>query len=164
MDSSFDRVSDGKDEWLTPPSILKPLGKFDLDPCFPVSYPWPELKPETTYTIHDDGLNREWKGRVWCNPPYGNQTGKWLKKLAEHGDGIAFVFARTETKMFHEHVFGKASGIFFLKGRVKFYNSDGTAPKNTAGAPSCLIAYGEENAKLLRELNITGALKGHFSI
>ncbi len=38
------------------------------------------------------------------NPPYGEQTERWLAKLAKHGNGIALVYARTETKMFFDSV------------------------------------------------------------
>jgi hypothetical protein len=71
-----------KDEWLTPPHILKALGEFDLDPCSPVVRPWPTAKRH--FTIEDDGLIQKWEGRVWCNPPYGLESTKWLLKLAEH--------------------------------------------------------------------------------
>lgn len=39
---SYHRQPDGKDEWLTPPAIIKALGEFDLDPCAPVGWqtPW----------------------------------------------------------------------------------------------------------------------------
>jgi hypothetical protein len=91
------------DEWLTPPSIIRALGEFDLDPCSPITRPWPTAKNH--YTINDNGLLLPWTGRVWMNPPYGNTMVNWLKKLANHGNGIALTFARTETVAFQEHVF-----------------------------------------------------------
>lgn len=91
-----------KDEWLTPPNIIRSLGVFDLDPCSPINRPWDTAINHLT--ILDDGLSKEWEGRVWLNPPYGNETRKWLKKLAEHGNGIALIFARTETKTFFPFV------------------------------------------------------------
>ena len=144
MNTSFERVKTGKDEWLTPPQLIQPLGEFDLDPCSPVNRPWSTAKAH--YTKHDDGLALPWFGRVWLNPPYGNQTGKWMKKLADHGNGVALTFARTETKMFFDTVWNRADAILFLRGRLKFHNVDGTPGNNSAGAPSCLIAYGETNA------------------
>lgn len=56
-----------KDEWLTPPSIIRSLGAFDMDPCSPLNRPWDTA--ENHYTIEDDGLSKPWTGRVWCNPP-----------------------------------------------------------------------------------------------
>lgn len=154
MNTAFERVSTGKDEWLTPPEIIKALGEFDLDPCAPIKRPWEIAKVH--YTIEDNGLKKPWNGRVWCNPPYGNEAGKWLGRLAEHGNGIALIFARTETGSFFDHIWNKAQGILFLKGRLVFYNVDGSKPKNSAGAPSCLVAYGKENAEALKQCGLNG--------
>jgi len=73
-----------------------------------------------------------------------------------HGNGVALVFARTETAMFHEHVWGRADAILFLRGRLAFCNRDGK-PGGSAAAPSCLIAYGESNAQVLRDCRLDGA-------
>ena len=143
-----------KDEWLTPPEIIQALGKFTLDPCSPILRPWSTA--ENHYTINDDGLSKEWFGRVWCNPPYGLEASKWLKKLSEHQNGIALIFARTETRMFFEYVWSKAVGILFIEGRLYFHHVDGSRAKANAGAPSCLIAYDNENAIKLRDSKIKG--------
>ncbi len=142
------------DEWLTPPEIIKSLGKFDLDPCAPVSRPWPTAYKH--YTVNDDGLSLPWHGRVWCNPPYGDQTGIWLSRLAEHGNGIALIFARTETKMFFDHVWAKADGLLFIKGRLNFHYVSGEKAYANAGAPSVLVAYGLSNLGSLYGSNIKG--------
>jgi hypothetical protein len=81
------------DEWLTPPEILQALGPFDLDPCAPIKRPWPMAAEH--YTVEDNGLAQPWVGRVWCNPPYGLETARWLNRMAQHGNGIALIFART---------------------------------------------------------------------
>ena len=143
-----------KDEWLTPPEIIKALGEFTLDPCAPIVRPW-EMA-EKHFTIHDNGLDKEWHGRVWCNPPYGLEASKWLEKLTEHGNGIALIFARTETKMFFEWVWNKATAVKFIEGRLYFHHVDGTKAKANAGAPSVLIAYGNENAEILENCEIKG--------
>lgn len=130
-----------KDEWLTPPEIIEALGYFDLDPCAPVNRPWPTA--ETHFTIEDDGLRQKWFGRVWLNPPYGPHTAVWLEKLANHGEGIALVFARTETEAWHAHVWPKAWGVMFLRGRLHFHHVTGKRTRQNAGAPSALIAYGQ---------------------
>lgn len=144
----------GKDEWLTPPTIVEALGEFDLDPCSPINRPWNTAKNHLD--INDDGLSSEWYGRVWCNPPYGRYTGVWLNKLADHGKGIALIFARTETKMFFKEVWNKASGLLFLEGRLHFHHVTGEKAKANAGAPSVLIAYGEEEAEILKNSGIRG--------
>ncbi len=111
-------------DWLTPRYILDALGKFDLDPCAAPDQPWATAKRHLT--VKDDGLKKPWVGRVWLNPPYGEQTGRWLEKMAKHQNGIVLIYARTETQMFFDHVWSRANGIFFLKGRVYFCRPDGS--------------------------------------
>jgi hypothetical protein len=144
----------GKDEWLTPPEIITELGCFDLDPCSPINKPWDTAKKH--YTINDNGLIQKWFGRVWCNPPYGKEAVKWLNKLSNHGNGIALIFARTETKMFFSEVWNKAYAVLFIEGRLFFYHVDGTRAKSNSGAPSVLIAYSENDKQILKNCNISG--------
>jgi hypothetical protein len=144
------------DVWLTPPSLIESLGEFDLDPCCPNNLPWKTAK--TFYSLENgqDGLSLPWSGRVWLNPPYSNWS-MFLKKLKIHGNGIALIFARTETKGFFEHVWDGADSILFLKGRVKFVRSDFS--KNSAStAPSVLIAYGKNNTHALKNSGLEGKL------
>lgn len=140
--------------WLTPKPIVEALGSFDLDPC---GAPGHSLA-DTTYLLEDgrDGLVDPWFGRVWLNPPYGKMALPFLRKLADHGDGTALIFARTETAMFFETVWERATAILFLRGRVTFLDSQGVAAKANSGAPSCLVAYGERNARALTDSGIDG--------
>jgi hypothetical protein len=144
------------DTWLTPRWILDALGDFDTDPCCPDPMPWQTAA--TMYTERDNGLMMPWDGRVWLNPPYGDQTGVWLDLLAGHGNGIALIFARTETEMFHRFVWDRADGVLFLKGRIHFHTQDGQRAHGNAGGPSCLVAYGEPNVEALRACGIPGKL------
>lgn len=144
-----------KEDWLTPPELLQALGAFDLDPCASTHQPW--RTAETQYTVHDNGLAKPWFGRVWMNPPYGRQTGKWMERLAHHGNGIALIFARTETLYFAEHVWPRADGLLFLEGRIRFCTPDGRQASGSGGAPSVLIAYGADNAARLRGCSLQGA-------
>lgn len=149
------RAYEGKtDEWLTPPSIIQSLGEFDLDPCSPIHRPWDTARHH--YTIEDNGLLKDWVGRVWLNPPYGPETGKWLEKLSNHNNGISLIFARTETEMFHKWVWEKADALLFLSGRLYFHYVDGNRAKANAGGPSVLIAYGKNNIDCLYNSQIKG--------
>ena len=153
MNVSFERTEQ-KDEWLTPPEIFKPLQPFDLDVCQPLNPLW-LIAPEG-FTKLDDGLKQDWYGFVWCNPPYGGQTHRWLYRMGKHRNGIALIFARTDTETFQDFVFS-ADAILFIKGRLSFYTIEGTRTNN-AGAPSCLVAYGQEAIKRLEESGIKGKL------
>lgn len=144
------------DEWWTPAEILAPLGRFDLDPCAPEADPT-RTGCEHYYTRHDDGLSQPWEGRVWLNPPYST-AGKWVEKLAQHGNGIALVFARTETKWWHDHIWLRASALLFLRGRLSFILGDEGRPVgHNAAAPSVLIAFGAPNVKALSGCGLNGA-------
>ncbi len=142
------------DEWLTPPDLLKKLCKFDLDPCSPIKRPWNTANNH--YTVEDNGLIQEWYGKVWCNPPYGLEASKWLDKLSKHNNGIALIFARTETKMFFDYVWNNADALLFIEGRLYFHHVDGNRAKMNAGAPSVLVAYGKSNAEILKRSGIKG--------
>lgn len=142
------------DEWLTPPEILRALGEFDLDPCSPVHRPWPTAMKH--YTIEDNGLLLPWEGRVYMNPPYGSAIIRWMKKMAEHDNGIALTFARTDTDFFQMYVFPIAASILFINKRLNFYTVAGTRAKANGGAPSVLIAYGENNVQSLADSGIKG--------
>ena len=139
-------------EWLTPPDLLSSLGVFDLDPCAPVNRPWSTAKNH--FTILDDGLNQEWKGRVWCNPPFDKrERPKWMEKVSSHGNGVMLIPAATETKAFFKYVWEKADGVLFLKGRPCFYYKDGTKAKMNCGTAICLVAYGSYNKQCLALLD-----------
>lgn len=79
----------------------------------------------------------------------------WLEKLKTHGNGIALIFARTETRLFFQHIWNDADAVLFVKGRIKFYHVTGIQG-GTPGAPSVFIAYGEENARALKNSGIEG--------
>lgn len=145
-----------KDEWLTPPEILAALGEFDLDPCAPVTRPWEMAKAH--YTVEDNGLLQPWLGRVWLNPPYGPLARQWLNRLAAHGNGIALIFARTETDMFGDEIWDRADAVLFLHGRLYFHHVSGERAAANAGAPSVLAAYGQGNLEALRASGIAGRL------
>lgn len=150
------------DEWLTPPEILRALGPFDLDPCSPVNRPWPTASDH--YTVQEDGLSQPWRGRVWMNPPYGSESARWLQRLADHGNGVALIFARTETAMFFDWVWPRADALLFVQGRIHFHYVDGRRAAANSGAPSVLVAFGQQNADALSRSSIAGAfipLRGH---
>jgi hypothetical protein len=147
------------DTWLTPLEIIHALGVFDLDPC---GYPgWPTAT--RLIVPPEDGLSEEWDGRVWLNPPYGRVAEQWLKRLSQYKRGIALVACRTETRWWRNTIWLAAEGILFLHGRLYFRRPDGTTDGN-AGHSSALIAYGVDEAKILKESGIRGTFMSDWSI
>ena len=144
------------DIWLTPPELITSLGEFDLDPCCPNNLPWKTAKSYYSLENNQDGLKLHWYGRVWLNPPYSNCV-PFLEKLKIHNNGIALIFARTETKGFFNHIWNDADCILFLRRRVRFVKSDFTKGGQST-TPSVLIAYGKNNTEILEKSGIEGKL------
>lgn len=148
-------------DWWTPAWIFTAMGlEFDLDPCSPKGgISW--IPTKKFYTEKDDGLSQKWGGRVWLNPPYGEQTKHWLAKMHRHRNGVALVFARTDCRWYHDYVVN-ADAILFLKGRIKFVDGYNETNSQGAGAGSMLIAWGDDNVKALARGLITGKFKGQL--
>lgn len=76
-------LTSNTDQWATPQSFFDTLNaefNFTLDPCADAL----NAKCAKFYTKEDDGLTKDWDGeRVFCNPPYGKEIGKWVKKCSE---------------------------------------------------------------------------------
>jgi site-specific DNA-methyltransferase (adenine-specific) len=117
--------------WATPQDFFDKLNEefdFTLDVCA-----LPEnAKCKDFYTPELDGLTQPWTGRVWCNPPYGRQIGEWVRRAffaSVSGAEVVVMLlpARTDTRWFHEYIYGKAE-IRFIKGRLKFGGATNAAP------------------------------------
>jgi hypothetical protein len=136
-------------EWYTPPEVFQALAiSFDLDPASPTGgVPW--VPAERFLSQADDGLMQPWAVRVWLNPPYGRGIDRWLERLARHGDGLALVFARTDTHWYQE-IARQATALCFVAGRLSFVRPDGSRAGN-AVAPSVLLAFGLPCALALSE-------------
>ena len=129
--------SSKSNEWSTPQDFYDQLDKefhFSLD----VAADAGNAKCARYYTQADDGLAQSWDNTtVFCNPPYGREIGKWVKKASQAQGGVVVMLipARTDTKYFHEYIYKKAE-IRFLKGRLKFGGS-----KNSAPFPSMVVVF-----------------------
>jgi hypothetical protein len=147
--------------WLTPPSLIQSLGHFHLDPCFGEPRPWSTA--EHHFGPEQDGLSREWFGRVWLNPPYGKETAKWLKKMSIHGYGIALVYARVDTAWWNDLVVPFACGVLFVRRRIQFCKPDGSLYLK-ATQPSALIAYSEYDLQWLNYVHKHKIIEGNLWI
>lgn len=127
--------SSATDMWATPPAFFRELDaefQFTLDVCATKE----NAKCAVYFTPEQDGLQQEWSGICWCNPPYGRQIGKWVRKAAESKATVVMLLpARTDTAWFHDHIYGRAE-IRFIKGRLKFGDS-----KNSAPFPSMVVIF-----------------------
>lgn len=158
--SSHHSAAPKTETWFTPPALIEALGgadSFDLDPCGALGQPYPTAR--RYLTAEANALLVPWGGRVWLNPPYSTvAVERFMGRMAEHGRGTALLFARTETDTFFRRVWGAASALLFLRGRLHFVRADGTPAPNNSGAPSVLIAYGSDD----RDILAAAPIDGHF--
>ena len=123
------------DDWETPQAVFDELDNefhFTLD----VAASHSNAKCADYFTKEQDGLSQEWRGVVWCNPPYGRYVGKWVAKAAtSNALVVMLIFAKTDTAWFHDYIYGKAE-VRFIRGRLKFGGC-----KNAAPFPSMVVIF-----------------------
>jgi site-specific DNA-methyltransferase (adenine-specific) len=125
-------------EWSTPQAFFDGLNAryhLMLDVCASAT----NAKCPTYYTRDQDGLVQPWQGRVWCNPPYGREIGKWLEKAwrsVQSGEAeivVCLVPARPDTAWWH--TWAVRAEVEFLRGRLRF------GDKDAAPFPSALLVF-----------------------
>lgn len=133
------QFSQNTDNWTTPKDLFEALenefGTFDFDPC-------PLNSKDNTLLV------MEWKGNVFCNPPYSNVKEFLNKGLLELKKGnarqlIFLIIPRTSTKYWRDYVMSYADSIYFIDYRLKFGNSKSSAP-----FPSCIVVFKDVKQKL----------------
>jgi DNA adenine methylase len=138
-------------EWYTPDWLLQHLyaangnQPFDLDPCSPCKGANAPVWARQHFTVEDNGLAQEWRGRVWLNPPY-HSLGPWLEKAADavwcrHMPNaptkasaereaplcetvVGLIPARTHRIYWRAFVADHAR-VFFITGKLAFLKGDG---------------------------------------
>lgn len=158
--------STGKDDWGTPQDLFDALNKefnFTLDPCADIN----NHKCTRYYTKEQDGLMQPWKGEtVFCNPPYSKRGGqaKWIEKCYTEAKEnkiivVALLPARTDTKMFHDFILGKAE-IRFIRGRLNF-EINGEKSKESAPFPSMIVIFRGEPTNEIKSITANSERKNN---
>ncbi len=127
-------------EWPTPQDLFDELsfvyGGFSLDPCSTAQ----NAKCQNFFTKEQDGLRQSWTGKVFMNPPYGREIGRWVKKAWEESQKGALVVcllpARVDTRWWHDYA--KKGHVHFIRGRLKFGDA-----RNSAPFPSAIVTFGK---------------------
>lgn len=141
----------GNNEWYTPKEYIQAaydvLGTIDLDPASS-EMANEVVKAHQIYTIDDNGLEYDWSGNVWMNPPYsGDLVSKFTGKLCGHfvarevEAAIVLVNNATETIWFQQ-MFDCASAVCFPRSRIKYWGVDGE--KNSPLQGQAFLYFGEE--------------------
>lgn len=126
-----------RQDWATPQTLFRLLGAefhFTIDAC---------AVKETACCadfFRENSLVRAWRGTVWCNPPYGKFLKLWVYKAcceANLGSTVVMLLpARTDTSWWHDYVIPSASEIRYLRGRLRFDDTNGRAP-----FPSVIVVF-----------------------
>lgn len=135
--------SSQREDWRTPSGLFEALDAefgFHLDAAASDS----NARCPRYLTEEQDALTCVWPGNgpVWLNPPYGNDLGRWMEKAylestlrVPYRTVVCLIPARTDTFAWHEYVM-KADEIRFIRGRLRFDNTDTAAP-----FPSAVVIF-----------------------
>lgn len=135
--------SSKKMDWETPQWLFDKLDSefhFNIDICASDE----NAKCDTYFTEQNSCLDKSWSGYTcFMNPPYGRHINDFIKKAYEESKNgatvVCLIPSRTDTKYWHDYIFGKAHEIRFIKGRLKF-----SGHKNSAPFPSAIIVFDGE--------------------
>ena len=129
----------GENEWYTQPQYIEMarsvMGSIDIDPATSdVAQEW--IKAATYYTAGDNGLDKDWYGNVWLNPPYAADlltrfTEKLQHEIREKhvNQAIVLVNNATETRWFATLI-KESDALCFAHGRTRFIKSLEDEPRS----------------------------------
>lgn len=149
--------SSDSNEWFTPWEYIDAarqlMGSIDLDPASN-EYANQVVQATQFYTLQDSGLEHDWPGNVWLNPPYGFTNSKsnqeiWTQRLIEQyphitTEAVLLVNANTEAKWFqplYDYL------ICLTNHRIRFYNTSGDASQPTQG--NALVYFGKQRKRFI---------------
>ena len=132
------------DEYETPNYLLrKAMIEFDILPFLDVCATSENTKFRDYFTQEINALNQEWDENFFMNPPYSkiNEFMKkaYLQHFKHNVDALILIYAKTDTKFWHEFIENKAE-VHFIKGRIRFLKNN-TKTKNSAPYGSCWVIY-----------------------
>jgi hypothetical protein len=136
------------DDLRTPSWVYGALGEIDLDPCAGVL----TNIGKDNYRVEDgqDGLELDWNGFVYCNPPFSEKE-KWIRKFLSHDNGILVLPERGSAPWFG--YLAQSVGCYFVMGKkIDFL---GGSSSNNIG--SCLFPIGAGFERIIKS-----GLPGHM--
>jgi hypothetical protein len=159
--------SSESNEWFTPAQYVNAarelMGNIDIDPASN-ALANEVIQATNYYDIDTNGLDKQWTGRVWLNPPYGRDGGGsnqevWSHRLIEQYnagltiEAVLLVNANTEAKWFqplYDYL------ICFTNHRIRFYNTNGESSQPTQG--NALVYLGKQRRRFIELFNSFGVI------
>ena len=153
----------GNNEWYTPKKYVdaarRVLGNIDLDPAS-CAYANETVRAEKFFSVDDDGLTKEWHGKVWMNPPYNSESVvKFTEKFVDEyqvgntKEGIVLVNNATETSWFTNMV-NAAAAVVFSRGRIRYESATRESLSPLQG--QAFLYFGQNIEKFLNEFSEIG--------
>lgn len=144
----------GEDEWFTPSQYIEAargvLGIIDLDPASN-EVAQETVKATSFYTMSENGLDQEWFGNVWLNPPYsrGLITAFIDKALVQWSQNhieqmIILVNNATDANWF-QSMLEYDCAVCFPDHRIKFYDQNGEQSSPVNGQAFCYFGLNKNN-------------------
>ena len=137
------------DDYYTPAWIFDAMGiRFDLDPASPpggVDY----IPAARFLTKADDGLNAEWAGKVWLNPPFSEMS-PWARKWIVHGNGV--LLAPVSKAAWPAEVWRASRLVWLPRQPINFGGPNNAGKLVGISYATFLAAMGDECAAGLRRL------------
>lgn len=154
-------LSSESNEWYTPSRYIEAaravMGSIDVDPASNDTAQ-EVIQAGAYYTAETNGLNKDWPGRVWLNPPYGGLSAPFVERLINQfnsgitTEAVVLVNANsTETNWFSplwDYV------LCFCDHRINFETPGGADNGSTHG--SVFIYLGGNKHKFYENFNQFG--------
>lgn len=146
-------INSHDDEWYTPEQYIEAarevMGSIDLDPASN-DFANETVKASVYYDEARNGLEQEWWGNIWLNPPYSSALiHQFAEKLADSlfRQAIVLVNNATETAWFRTLI-ENADAVVFPTGRIKYRKRDGE--KGTPLQGQAFIYFGDAPGRFLK--------------
>lgn len=139
-----------ENEWYTPAQYVEAarqvMGEIDLDPASNAqAQRW--IKAKQFFTKEQNGLDKQWIGRVWLNPPYAQPAiAHFCEKMVEEFkagrvvEAVMLTHNYTDTSWFHLAE-SACTALCFTRGRIKFVDPSGDVCAPTQG--QAFFYYGD---------------------
>jgi phage N-6-adenine-methyltransferase len=164
MDSQIKHIGGIQNEWYTPKNIIDKvkyiLGEIDIDPAS-CEVANKVVDAKQYFTSENSGLDKEWKGKVFMNPPFeANLVKAFVSKLLVEIDrentteAIVLTHNCTDSGWFHE-LANSASSICFIRRRVNFWRPG--VEKSSPARGQVLYYFGKRSGffrKVFSEIGI----------
>lgn len=153
----------GNNEWYTPERYIElardVLGNIDVDPASN-DFAQQKVRASEYYTEETNGLNKDWIGNVWLNPPYAQPAiGDFINKIVDEVEAghvksaVMLTHNYTDTAWFQKAA-RAATAICFTRGWVKFEGPNGEVAAPTQG--QAFFYFGDELVKFCEAFSDVG--------